>query len=339
MVTQRDVAKKARVSSATVSAVINKNKFVSPKLKERVLNAIEELNYEVDSIARSLRSKKTHTIGVIVGNVLSNFYSILAKSIEDTAKRYGYNIILCNGDDDPIEELKYLKILKSNQVDGIILTPTQKVVSYIKYILKTETKLVLVDRLIEGLKCDSVTVDNFKGAYNAVKHLIMNGYKKIAIINGYADRTTGRQRLDGYLKALEEAGLKANNNFIKIGTFKMDSGIKLARELLEYGDSPDAVFTANLDITMGAIKVIKKLGLRMPEDIAVVGFDDPEWTDIVEPPLTCISQPTYRLGKLATELLIGRINEKVKQISNLQNIVLKTKLRVRKSSLPKKDLH
>ncbi|MGM0368418.1 MAG: LacI family DNA-binding transcriptional regulator [Actinomycetota bacterium] len=330
MVTQKDVAKQAGVSSATVSAVVNNNKFVSPKLRKKVLQAIEDLNYEVNSIARSLKSKKTYTIGVIVGNVLSYFYSVIAKSVEDTAKKYGYNIILCNGDDDPAEELKYLKVLKSNRVDGIILTPTGKVVDYINHILKTGTNLVLIDRIIDSVKCDSVIVDNFNGAYEAVKHLIDNGYKKIAIINGYIDRTTGKQRLEGYLRALKDSGLKVNNDLIKIGTFKKKSGLELSKELIER-NRPEAIFTANLDITMGAIKTIKQLGLKIPEDIAILGFDDSEWSGIADPPVTCVRQPTYNLGKTATELLIERIDKKGK-VTNLQNVVLKTELIIRGSS-------
>lgn len=341
MVTQKDVAKKAGVSSATVSAVINQNKYVSPELKKRVQKTIEILNYEINSVARSLKTKRTYTIGVIIGNVLSNFYSILAKSIEENAKKHGFSIILCNGDDDPEEELKYLKVLKSSRVDGIILTPTGKNISYIKQIIKTGTNLIFIDRLINGIDCDAVIVDNVNGAYQAVKHLIENGYRKVAIIDGFIDRTTGRGRLDGYLKALDESGIPRNDNLIKIGSFKQTSGMELCRELLTGSDKLEAIFTANLDITLGAIKIIKEMGLKIPDDVAIVGFDDSEWSTIIDPPLTCVRQPTSNLGKIVLEMLVKKINkDNDKALQNKpQVITLETDLLIRGSSSRRKDFN
>lgn len=336
MVTQKDVAKKAGVSSATVSAVLNKNKFVSKDLKVKVQKAIIDLNYEINSIARSLKSNRSYTIGVIIGNVLSYFYSVIARSIEQNAKKYGYSIILCNGDDNPEEELKYLKVLKSNRVDGIILTPTGKNSKYIKQIIETGSKIVLIDRLIDGVECDTVLIDNVNSAYNAVKHLIENGYRRIALINGFIDRTTGKGRMEGYLKALDEYGIPRNNDLIKIGTFKEESGIQLSRELLEHVNKPDAIFSANIDITLGLWKTVKEMGLKIPEDIAIVGFDDSQWATIVEPPLTCVNQPTSKFGKEAVDLLVKKI-EKNNNKNNIPKIItLETSLSIRGSSIKKK---
>ncbi|MGZ8882219.1 MAG: LacI family DNA-binding transcriptional regulator [Nitrososphaeraceae archaeon] len=301
------IAEKAGVSTATVSRVLSGFPGVREKTKKKVMKITSELNYEVDGIARSLRQKKTFKIGVIVGNVLSQFYTVLAKSIEDIANKYGYSVILCNGDDDPEKELNYLKVLRSSRVDGIIIVPTGKNVGYINNLLQSNIKIVLVDRLIEGVDCDAVLVDNEKGAYTAVKYLIDKGYKKIAIIDGLIDTTTGKERLKGYLRALNENNIPRNDDFIKIKDFKKRSGIVFANELLENKNKPEAIFVANLELTLGAILSIKSLGLKIPDDIAVIGFDDSDWAQILEPPLTTISQPVYDLGTTAAEMLIKNI--------------------------------
>ena len=306
----KTVASKAGVSTATVSRALADFKGMRENTRKKVLNAIKDLNYEVDSVARSLRQNKTNTIGIIVSNVLSPFYSIIAKSVEDKALESEYKLILCNGDDDPSKELEYLKILKSNKVDGIILTPTGRNADYINNIIEAGINVVLLDRMVEGVNCDSVLVDNYKGSYTAIKYLTGKGYRRIAFIGGYTDRTTGRQRLAGYNNAIKDAGLKINNDLIKIGDFKKESGMKLTREILEKSYRPDAIFAANIDMTLGCLIAIREAGLSIPEDIAIVGFDDPDWSTIVEPPLTVISQPVYDLGSTAAELLIKNISNK-----------------------------
>lgn len=294
---------------------------------------MSELNYEINAVARSLRQKKTNSIGVIVGNVLSQFYSIIAKSAEDTANKFGYNVILCNGDDNPEKELGYLKVLKSNRVDGIIITPTGKNADYVNRLIDSETEVVLLDRLVEGVNCDAVLVDNENGAYNAVKYLIDQGYSKIGIITGYIDRTTGRGRLNGYLKAINEAGIPRDDRLIKIGNFKKEAGVNLAKELLGSSDRPEAIFVANLDMTFGALVAIKEMGLRIPEDLGIIGFDDSEWFLLLEPPLTVVSQPVYNLGSTAAEMLIKKIEAEEKGINNKPLILtLNTNLIIRNST-------
>lgn len=329
----KTVAKKAGVSTATVSRVIRDYPGVKEGTREKVLNAVSKLNYEINAIARSLRQNRTHTVGVILGNVLSQFYSIIAKSVEDTANKAGYNLILCNGDENPEKELRYLKVLKSNRVDGIILTPTGKNAEYINWLIESGTELVLLDRLIDGVNCDAVLVDNKNGAYSAVKHLIEQGYKKIAIIDGYLDRTTGRGRLDGYLEALKEAGIPKNNSLIKIGDFKKSSGINLSKSLLENSNRPEAIFVANIDMTLGALLTIREMGLKIPDDLGIVGFDDPDWGLIIDPPLTAVNQPVYNIGSIAAEMLLKRIEGEQTVISNKPLIItLNTNLIIRNST-------
>jgi len=329
----RDVAKKAEVSTATVSRVLGNYPGVREKTKKKVLKAVAELNYEINAVARNLRQKKTNSIGIIVGNVLSQFYSVIAKSVEDTNNKFGYNTILCNGDENPEKELNYLKVLKSNRVDGIILTPTGKNSEYVQHLINSKTKVVLLDRLIEGVDCDAVLVDNATGAYQAVKHLIEQGYRKIGIVNGYLDRTTGVERLRGYLQAIEEAGIAKDDSLIKIGDFKKESGEELTKELLEQPNRPEAIFTTNIDMSIGALIAIKEMGLTIPKDIAIVCFDDSDWALILEPPITVIRQPVYQLGSTAAELLIKNIENKEDNSEHKPTIVtLNTELIIRNST-------
>jgi len=333
------VARKAGVSTATVSRVLRDFPGVRDKTRKKVLKAVSELNYEINAVARNLRQKKTNSIGIIVGNVLSQFYSVIAKSVEDTANKFGYHTILCNGDENPEKELNYLKVLKSNRVDGIILTPTGKNSEYVQHMINSRTKVVLLDRLIEGVDCDAVLVDNANGAYKAVKHLIDQGYRKIGIVNGYLDRTTGAERLKGYLQAIEEAGIAKDDSLIKIGNFKEESGKKLTKELLEQSNRPEAIFTTNIDMSMGALIAIKETGLTIPDDIGIVCFDDSDWAFILEPSITVIRQPVYQLGSTAAELLIKKIEgDKDSSDSRPTVVTLNTELIIRNSTKKVKAL-
>ena len=332
----KDVANKAGVSTATVSRVLGDFPGVRDKTRKKVLEAISELNYEINAVARSLRQKKTNSIGIIVGNVLSQFYSVIAKSVEDTANKFGYHTILCNGDENSKKELEYLRILKSNRVDGIILTPTGKNSEYVQQLINSRTKVVLLDRLIKGVDCDAVLVDNTNGAYKAVKHLLDQGYKKIGIVDGYLDRTTGAERLKGYLQAIEEAGIAKDDNLIKIGNFKKESGKRLTRELLKQSNRPEAIFTTNIDMSMGALIAIKEMGLTIPDDIGIVCFDDSDWALILEPSITVIRQPVYQLGSIAAELLIKKIENNKNSLNQMPSIVtLNTELIIRESTKKK----
>lgn len=329
----KHVAEKSGFSTATVSRVLRNYSGVREKTRKKVLEAVSELNYEVNAVARSLRQEKTYSIGIVVGNVLSQFYSVIAKSVEDTANKFGYNTILCNGDENPEKELNYLKVLKSNRVDGIILTPTGKNSEYVNNLISSGTKVVLLDRVIEGVDCDAVLVDNANGAYKAVKYLIDQGYKRIGIINGYLDRTTGAERLKGYLQALAEANIAKDNSLIKIGDFKKESGKKLTKELLKQVNKPEAIFVTNIDMSMGALITIKEMGLTIPDDIGIVCFDDSDWASILEPSITVIRQPVYQLGSTAAELLIKNIENNEKDLIHKSKIIiLPTELIIRDSA-------
>ena len=306
----KTVAEKTGFSITTISRVMNNKKgFYSEETKKKILKAIDELQYEPNSIARNLKIKRSNSIGIIVGNIVSQTFSIMAKAAEDVANKYKFNLIVCNSDDDPKKELNYLKVLKSNRVEGIILTSTGKNVEYVKRLIESGTKIVLMDRLLDGINCDAVLLDNENGAYSAVKYLIDRGFKKIGIICGPTNITSGKERFSGYLKALEEAGIKKDENLIKIDSFKKESGIKLAKVLLESSVKPEAIFVSNLDLTLGVLETLKQMRVKVPEDISIIGFDNSEWYRIMTPEITVVNHPIYGYGTVAAKLLMRRIDE------------------------------
>jgi DNA-binding LacI/PurR family transcriptional regulator len=320
----KDVAKEADVSVATVSRVIRGVPGIREKTRTKVLKAIKKLNYEVNYIGRNLRKRNTNIIGVIVGNVLSPFYSIIAKAIEDVAMESGYSIMLCNGDDNPKKELEYLKVLKSNGVDGIILAPTGMNKKYLNQLIESGTNIVLIDRLISGIKCDAVLVDNIKGAYNAVNFFLDLGYKRIGIIVSHMDKTIGKERLKGYLKALEDKGIKKDDNIIKkMKSFDREEIKKLTRELLINPKIPEVIFSTTLNTTLFVLKVMQEKGLYIQRDIGLVGFDDSEWFDFLCSPITTIKQPVYEIGSIATEMLIKKIKTNSRDRHKEKTTILK----------------
>lgn len=321
----KKIAEKADVSTATVSRVLRNYPGVREKTRKKVLKVIKKYNYEINYVARNLRKKETKTIGLIVGNILSEFYSTLAKSIEDISNSHGYNLILCNSAYNTEKELEHLKTLRANRVAGIILCPWGKNKEYLNNIIDAGTKVVLLDGIVNGVKCDTVMSDNFEGTYKATKFLIKKGYRKISIISGNLFKKTLRDRVKGYIKALNEFDIKVNKNFVKICR---GSGVKSGKEgcleLLKQKDKPDVIFPLNLDLTLGTTMAIKKEGLSIPDDIGLMGFDEANFSQIVTPPLTTIKQSLYELGKTATNLLIDRIENK-KNLS-YKNIRFKTEI-------------
>lgn len=302
------VARIAGVSTATVSRVINNYPFVREQTRQKVLKVIGETKYRINAVARNLRRKRTYSIGVIVSNVLSPFYSVIAKSVEDVAIKNGYSTILCNGGDNPEKELKYLQLLHENRVDGVILSPTGENRDYIKFLISSGIPVSFVDRTVEGVECDAVVVNNRDASYRAVEYLVKKGYRRIGFISGPKNRMTGFDRLEGYLKALKDNHIDIDEKLIKVGDFTIESGRQRAAELLEETDF-EVIYVANHDMATGAYQLLREKGVRIPEDIGFMMFDDPDWATLVSPRITSIRQPVYKLGATAAELLFKRIME------------------------------
>jgi LacI family transcriptional regulator len=302
-----DVAREARVSVFTVSAVVNHKSHVGKKLRQRVELAIRKLNYRPNLLARSLAKQKTHTIGMIVPDISNPFFPMVVRGAEDAAQKRGYNLLLCNSDDTQEKEENALELLLSKRVDGILLTkaicdlspPLRQLVQEMK------VPIVLVMRTFPKISRDAVITDDYRGAYEAVCHLARSGRKRIGLIGGPRKVSNGKARWEGFRDALKDNNLDLDPNLVIDGDYRMESGYRAGNLLLSH--RPDGVYVANFLMTVGLLKAAEEMGLRCPEDFGLVSFDDYPWLGIFHPKLTTVELPKYQLGQEAVELLLDRI--------------------------------
>jgi LacI family transcriptional regulator/LacI family repressor for deo operon, udp, cdd, tsx, nupC, and nupG len=327
----KKVAEKAGVSIATVSRVINNSASVSPQTRIKIEKIIKELNYSPNRVAKRLRNRNTSSnlLAVLIPDIQNPFYVDVLRGIEDITYKNNYAIMVCNFSQDEKKENMYLDIIQSESVDGLIAAPAHEKDQKVIKLVNDGLPIVCVDRGLLDVDVDVVLVDNRKGAFLAVDHLAKKGYKKIAYISGIPKIPSSREREDGYKEALEKNNLPINIELIKYGDSGHESGVKLWEELLALTNPPDAIFTGNNLITLGALETIHKRNLQIPKDIAIVGFDDMYWSISLNPPLTAVRQPAYEIGKCAAEQLISRINNPDRPKSSM---ILKTELMIRKSS-------
>lgn len=310
MASMNEVAKRAGVSIATVSRVLNNSESVNEATRLKILKAIKDLKYQPSRVAKRLRSKSvsSNLLGVLIPDIQNPFYVDVLRGIEDVAYKNNYAIIMCNYGQDEKKEIMYLDILQSEAIDGLIAAPVSENDLRLKSIIKDGLPVVCVDRGLAGIDVDIVWVNNEDGSFEAVNHLINSGYKRIAYISGLTSIPSSRMREKGYRKALEDKGMYYEE-LVKYGNSSYDSGVNLCAELLDLPNPPDAIFTGNNLITLGALETIHKRKKRIPEDVAILGFDDMFWASSLNPPLTAVRQPAYEIGKRACELLIQRISD------------------------------
>jgi LacI family transcriptional regulator len=309
MATIHDVARKAGVSSATVSHVMNNSRYVSPETRQRVLEAIDELRYRRDGIARSLRRARTSTIGVIISDITNPFFSDLVRGIEDRiyAREGGYNIILCDTDEHGERERMYLDVLQERRVEGMIIVPAGGNESYIEELVTGGLPIVFADRFLEGVDADAVLVDNRDGARRLTEHLAGFGHPRIAALVPALATVSVAERLDGYRQALAGAGIAFDPGLVQTCRSSIEDAHRAGLMLLDRQDRPTAVFCASNFMTLGMVQAIADRRLECPGDIAVVGFDDFPWATAFSPRLTALAQPAYALGAEAADLLFARI--------------------------------
>ncbi|MGC8972433.1 MAG: LacI family DNA-binding transcriptional regulator [bacterium] len=332
MPTIYDVAKRAGVSAMTVSRVINGKKDVKPETREKVIKAIEELGYVPNSLARSFVLQKTKTIGLVITDITNPFFTTLARGVEDTAMKNQFSVIFCNTDEDPEKEVLYLELLARKRVDGVILASASGKRTPLKSLLIEGIPVVLIDREVDGLEdLDIVKGDSVHGAYLLTKHLINLGYRRIGIIVGNKNISTAEDRVEGYKKALIESGIPIEEELIKFSRYSKEGGYISTKELLSLEDPPTAIFGGNNFIAIGAMIAIREEGLRVPEDIALVSFDDIESLSEVYPFFTVVTQPAYSMGVIATELLIRRVENK-DRVRERRKVILQPELIIRGSA-------
>lgn len=331
MTTMEDVAKLAGVSSITVSRVINNSAPVNDLTRQRVIKAIEQLNYVPNVLARSFRSKRTGLLALVVNDIINPFWTRVIQGAEVTAREQGYHLILCNTDDVESKQNKNLNMLVQRQIDGIILVPASPSADSINTILRQGTPIVLMDCFqIPGTQVDIVRGDSEGGAFQLMELLTALGHRHIAILNGPMSYSSSIERLQGYQKALHNAKIELDDKLIFEGDFTIDSGYKLAQQAMQANPRPTALFATNNFILFGAYRGVRDVGLRVPADLALVGFDDiPDYLTI-DPFFTVVAQPAYEMGKKAMGLLIDRVEERA--TADYHEIVMPTQLLVRESS-------
>lgn len=329
MTTIKDVAKKAGVSVGTVSNAINNIDIVSENTRRKVIKAIKELNFKPNSIARSLSKGKSNNIAIIVPEINNPFFPELIRGITDYLETKGYYAIIRNTDGSEKKEEIFIRDLNSLFVSGMIITPTDTNGRNFQILSELKVPMVIVDRESDTLKEDIVIVNNHKGAYEAVSYLINCGHKIIIILCGSKHTKTAQNRYIGWEKAMKENGL-FNNDYIYWGDFTIDSGRKNMDEVLKKFKKVDAVFASNDIIAIGAMQAIRENGLRIPEDISIIGFDDISFSKLLYPPLTTIRQPVYEIGSMASEILLKKIEGKNQQ-KNVCRYVIDGELVIRDS--------
>lgn len=312
MPTLQDVAREAGVSSATVSRVLNDSGKVNVATRRRVEEVIRRLGYHPSRVARRLRVQRgrSHILGLMIPDLQNPFFSDVARGVEDYAYNHEYAVILCSSDENIDKQTFYLNTLYAESVDGIILPPIPGEHGRLAWLAQEQRlPIVCLDRHLPALTLDTVVVDNHRGAFEAVELLIRLGHRRIAIITGLPALSTSQERLEGYLEALSKHDVPVLPHLIRRGDSRYESGRLEAGHLLDEPVPPTALFVGNNLMTLGALEAIHSRGIRVPEQLSIIGFDDMLWAASLNPPLTTVRQPGYEIGRQAAELLLQRIAE------------------------------
>lgn len=322
----KDVAQIAGVSTATVSRVLANNAPVKHETRERVLQVVSQLNYRPNLIARSLRAQKSAKIGLVVSDIRNPFFTAIGRAVEDAAYEKGFSVLMCNTDEDPEKEELYLNLMHDENVAGVIFSPTQSF-NPASHTQEGRIPFVIIDRAINSKETDMVLLDNVSAAYELTVHLIKNGYRKLAGLFGDASMT-GQERSRGFHKALRDYQLNpVAAHFISP---RIKQGYETTLSLLNSSPCPDGIFTSNSLLTAGAFQALRDRKVNIPNDVALVGFDETTWGELVDPPITVMAQPTEEIGRTATELLFQRIEEPTR---STKTVILNGILHIKKSSI------
>ncbi len=327
-----DIAKALGISASTVSRALQNHTSISDSRKELIREKAKELNYRPNLVAVNLKTGKTRTIGVLVPNINRFFFSSVIEGVEDEAYRRNYDVLICQSKDNKDREEKILSNLSQGKVDGIIASvayPDNNLSMY-EELVDMEIPLVFFDRAsVDAIQVGSVRVDDYKGGYSAVKHLLLQGNKKIFHFSGPLEVTVWRNRYRGWRDALEDEGIEIQDHWLQTESTDKESGRKMMRAILERGDLPDAIFCAGDYAALGVIQELRENGLRVPEDIAIVGFANEPIDEMVRPTISSICQSSFRMGSLAAKMLFDNLETKEAMV----NITIAPELKVRESSL------
>jgi LacI family transcriptional regulator len=307
-VTLPDVARLARVSQATAARALGGYGYVSARTRERVEAAAHTLGYVPNSVARALASGVTGVIGLVVGDIENPFFAAAARGLSDVVEARGYTVLLANSDEDEGRERAAVAALRARRVDGLVVTPHSSSASPHLEAALAAAPVVLLDRTVRGLAIDAVTVDNVAGARAATQHLLEHGHERIGMVTDEPVIASSAERLRGYRAALKASGVAGDSELVSIGGSSRAEGYRAATALLQLARRPTALFSSNNFMTVGTMHALRDAGLRVPQDVSVVGFDDLEWTTLIDPPLTVVAQPAGELGSEAGRRLLARID-------------------------------
>lgn len=327
MATIYDVAKRAKVSTYTVSAVLNRSAYVSPELTERVLEAVKALDYTPNELARGLPTRKTRTIGMLIPDIANPFYGKVVCGVEDRLREDGYSLILGNTYNNPEHQTRYLNLFRAKQTDGFVLFAAAGAEDEVERLLAAKRPVVFVGRLPKGIAGDSVTADNVKGGRLVTEYLIRQGHQRIAIASGQRTLSAAADRIRGWRQALRQAKLAVREDYIGEGDWTAESGRQLTHQFLNLDEPPTAIFAANFLMMTGVLRALKERNVSCPDEVEVVSSDDSDWLDVFHPPIPTVFTDSYAMGHEAAELLLKRI---AKPARKPQVVVLSPELRIRK---------
>lgn len=322
----KDIAQKTGVSLSTVSRILNNSGYVKRETKELVLKTVQELGLESDFVSKRASKHKNEIIGVVIPDITNPFFGEVIKGINKVADSEKLNFILCDTDENVDKEIRYLEMLKEQNIKGLIITPATDQNEFNRnHLVQLDNMgvpIVLLDRDIKYSHFDAVFLDSIKGAYEAVEALIKEGHEKIAIIAGPITSKPGRDRVSGYQKALGMNNIQEDNKYMLYGDFKLESGYNLTKDIMNMKEPPSAIFVSNNMMTIGCIKALFEMNLKIPEDIAIVGFDDVDMFNVMNLNISAVSRPTTLMGEEAMNILMERLNSKEGDNRTIKKVIL-----------------
>jgi LacI family transcriptional regulator len=332
--TMADVARLAGVSVSTVSNVLNNKAVVSPELTARVQQAIKAIGFSPNRAARGLRRGRTEIIGMVIPDVTNPFYAQVVRGVEDTAIKNGYELMVCNSNRQPDLERRHLDALQAQRVDGILLVPSNTYAAR-EVLVRNYPPIVFVDCFPLDSKVNCVVTDNIGASYEAVRYLIGLGHRKIAVITAELTYTTMIDRMEGYRKAMQEAGIPIRLEYTAKSATEIEGGYRSGLNLFRLTEPPTAIFSLNNRMTLGILQALRELGIPCPERVSIMSFDDPDWATVFSPTLTAIEQPSYQIGISSVQLLLKSIRSAASKTANeTQRVEIKSKLLIRESTGP-----
>lgn len=333
--TIHDIARELKISASTVSRALNDNPRISLKTKEKIKAVADKLGYRPNTLASNLRNKKSNTIGIVVPLINRHFFSSVISGVEDIAFKAGYNVVISQSNDLAAKEISIVQSMFSNRVDGLIISIAMQSINFdhLKLFKKKHIPLVFFDRAVPEIETDKIVVDDFAGAFKVTQHLIDQGYKRIAHLAGPQNLTTYLDRKNGYTEALRANEITFDESLINVSTLTSEDGVPAIEKLMSLPNPPDAVFCGNDTTALSIMMYLRDKGIRIPEDVGIVGFSNEPFSKVVSPSISTIIQPGFAMGQKAAELIISKIENKDR---NFQTITLPTELVVRESSNRKK---